>query len=304
MMFVSSSGSRAVVLTLILVAGCVDAPTDPTVFKRAIPGAASIVESDGFYQDPSDGKYFWDFTEPEGEPAIWPVIGNVTSFIQVPRPGTTGWVSATVYYSYADAARIKLRHDLYNSVGTPIYTGWEADSDWRAGSITKSQGCGRSCSQNMLFTDQLQTSENCGIGASVSGQASAAFGIPFGISFSMLKPSIQVGFGWTTWKPVHAPVPSKTAPAYDCDSAPTPDMLQCDNENTPEFEYCPAPGDPANTSAFWSSASGGEERPIANPQPGGATREYCEWTHYWVSDDGGNSWRYSHSEFNGCQDVM
>ena len=285
---------------LFLVVACSDKPTELPPLKLQAGSPAAVVESDGFYLDPADGKYFWDRTEPEYEPAIWPVIGQVLGEVQVPTPRTNGWVGATVYYSYADVAKFELEHDAFYQNGNTYYSNYPSHSGWRAGAITMNGGCQRNCAQNMTFRAPLSTGQSCGIGITMSGKATAAMGIPFGISVNVFKPSVEIGVIWTTWKDVEAPVPQTVMDAYDCDLQLD---YSCDVEGTTEIEQCPMPGDPSNTPTQIGGWGNSEIRPISNPEPGGATREYCEWTHYWVSKDGGQTWKYWYSEFNGCVDL-
>jgi hypothetical protein len=286
---------------LALLVGCADRFTGPDTLTKIAPGMTSIevVESDGFYRDPADNMYFWDFTEPEGDATFPPEIGSVEPYVQVPRPGTEGWVGVKFFWAKGDVGRAVLTHDAFRETGEPFYSNREHDSGWKLGKFTLAQGCQRNCTEFMNYWENLSTGEACGIGITLNGHVKAAYGVPFGLSISLFKPSISVGFGWTTWREQERTFPEITRAAYACD---TQEDLSCDDENTTEIEYCPVPGNP-NTPPQTRGGTSHEIRDIEEPEPGGATREYCEWTHYWVSTDGGQTWTYSYSEFNGCHDI-
>lgn len=264
-------------------------PTAPLTSKKG--PLSSVQESEHFYY--SNGYYHWDGQPTPGdlEPAE---IISAKACGRAPTWGTGGWICGQIVYAYADQHKIDLVYSMDNlSTGQPYYHNAQASSGWKFGLANDRVQNPARFERSLMFVEQ------CNYSLIVGGTAHARKAIPFGISISLIKFKVSVVPGNTSWGETSAPLEAFQDPGTQCDE-PWPEPL-CDNQETPEVEHCPIEGDPANS----SPPSGGSDQvgyPNGSPNTGTPgsppSGEFVcvYWTDWFVSFDGGQTWRYEGRE--------
>jgi hypothetical protein len=281
----------AIICGVIIGIACSDeAIMNPTRPLSPPPGPSF---SDGFYQG-SDGYYFWDGQPPPGDesPAI---ITRTYTEANAPKIGTDGFIYGEIGY-IGDESKIDLVYSV-DSLDHHYYSAAVASTGWER--ITGSPWFDRQ-EQQKGFSYSLGLHKQCNFSLEVGGTGYARKSLPFGIAINLLKMTIAIGPGATSWGEVSAPMQASSDPGYSCDNAfPASD---CDNRNTPEIEYCPVPGDPANPpypNARYTEVTNTEGDYGGYSSPGGYVGgvPHCvDWIDWFVSFDGGKTWHYDYRE--------
>jgi hypothetical protein len=193
-----------------------------------------------------------------------------------------------------DQSKIDLVYSV-DSLGHSYYSNAQASSDWMFGVLYPSAQ-----QQEHYFDQPLYLPENCDYSLQVGGTAYARKAVPFRIDLALIKFNASLNFGTYSWGETSMPLHAFSDPGYLCDYPP----VQCET-------YCPVDGDPSN-SPYGGEGGGGNGQPSDErgdyggySSPGGFVGggAYCvDWIDWFVSFDGGKTWRYDYRECTQYED--
>lgn len=257
---------------LILGGACAEQPvlTSP-VSAVPIQANRSLQYSDDFYPD-GTGYYWWNGQPPAGDlsPAD---ISAASASAHASQPNSWTWVSGHLTHD-GDQWKTDLIYSVQHN-GSPVYSNSAASSGWRWTLAPYSR-----MQVQEYFTQNISLPEmwQCDVSVQAGGTAHSRKAIPFGISISLIKPTISLNFGTIHWGDASRPMLAASDPGVDCN-----EVTQVSNPTGPS----------GGGSTQWAGWYGGRS------SPGGfiaSTPRCIEWVHWFISYDGGESWYYTGSE--------
>lgn len=259
--------------------------------------------SSGFYLSNDGYTYFWDGQPPLGD-LDQASIHDAKAGGMAPRFSTAGWVSGELWTN-GDEYKIDLSYDLDHN-GQPVYHNTPASTGWVSGANNFMNSLQDTRTDNFyefkltLGVNPSNALYRCAYSLTNGGSAAARKTFPFGISLSIIKPSIGIDFVGIHWgENSNVPLLAFDDPGQDCDELADP---TCDLSETPEFEPCPAPGDPARVAPTYgwpgTYVTDVVGRYASSNQGGYLTGgTVCvAWVDWWTSWDGGHTWYYDYRQ--------
>ena len=235
---------------VVLMVGCTVQDTTTGLEARSDVRAAAyeLLYSSGFYYDPSDGYYHWDGQPPPGDQTA-PSIRVANAWAVAPQRGTGGWTEGSMLWVDGDLAQIELvpwAWKVFFPGGEQYAPVSSATSPWTGAECDRT--ISHTCVSVFSYRHPLGLTDtvwNCGSVVGVSGYARAKKKAPFGLVGAGVIKLINA-FEPVEWGFTERALVGEVTTGPSCDTAPTPEEMQCDDPGTTDIEYCPVDGDPAN----------------------------------------------------------